>query len=47
MSGGGMVNNNDNDNDLFIILTGIHLKYTAFDMLHVDITQPRSTYQSV
>ncbi len=24
----------DNDNDLFIILTGIHSKYTFFDMLH-------------
>ncbi len=26
-------NNNDNDNDLFIILTGIHKKYAFFDML--------------
>ncbi len=25
---------NDNDNDLFIILTGIHSKYTVFHMLH-------------
>ncbi len=25
---------NDNNNNLLIILTGIHSKYTVFDMLH-------------
>ncbi len=29
-----LYNHNDNDNDLSIILAGIHSKYTVFDMLH-------------
>ncbi len=39
---------NDNDNELFVILTVIHSKDTFFDICYiVDIAQPSRTYQSV